>query len=248
MRGFSGDDVILTDGYQKVIEFLAENLKIRKSNSVSSVIYSDNDQVRIETNVGIFSGDYAICSVPLGMLKNNSIAFYPNLPAQLKSSIDRVGFGTVTKLAIKFTNQFWDSDVQYYGTVADETGCWPLWLNYRTFFDESILFGFCFVDCALIADKMFDQNLLNDVLEVIRKVWEDDVSDVAATMRTNCLDDPLSFGAYSFPKPDNSEEDFEILSEPLKGHVFFCGEHTNLRFLATIHGALMSGMRVANQI
>ena len=248
MSGFSGDDVILTDGYQKVIDLLAKNIKIRKNTSVRSVIYSDNDQVKIETNGGIFSGDYAICSVPLGVLKNNSIAFSPDLPSQLQSSIDRVGFGTVTKLAIKFTNQFWDSEVQYYGTVAEETGRWPLWLNYRTFSDENILLGFCFGDYALAADKMSDQNLLNDALEVLRNVWEDDVSNVAAIMRTNWLEDPLSFGAYSFPKPDNSEEDFEIFSEPLKGRVFFCGEHTNLRFLATTHGALMSGMRVANQI
>ena len=248
MIRFSGDDVILTDGYQKVIELLAKNIKIRKNTSVASIIYSNNDQVKIETNSGIFSGDYAICSVPLGVLKNNSIAFYPDLPSQLKSSIDRVGFGTVTKLAIKFTKQFWDSDVQYYGTVAEETGRWPLWLNYKTFSEENILLGFCFGDYALFADKMSDQNLLNDALKVLSNVWKDDVSDVAAIMRTNWLGDPLSFGAYSFPKPDNSEEDFEIFSEPLKGRVFFCGEHTNLRFLANTHGALMSGMRVANQI
>ena len=103
-------------------------------------------------------------------------------------------------------------------------------------------------DYALIADKMPDQTLLNDALRTLRTVWADDVSAVAAIMRTNWLEDPLSFGAYSFPKPDNSEEDFAIFSEPLKGRVFFCGEHTNLRFLATTHGALMSGMRVASQI
>ena len=95
---------------------------------------------------------------------------------------------------------------------------------------------------------MSDQKLLDDALKVLRNVWEDDVSDVAAIMRTNWLGDPYSFGAYSFPSANNSEEDFEIFSEPLKGRVFFCGEHTNLRYLATTHGALMSGMRVANQI
>lgn len=248
MSGFSGDDVILTDGYQKVIDLLAKNIEVRKNTKVNSVLYNDNDRVQIKTNKGIFSGDYAICSVPLGVLKNNSIAFSPELPFQLKSSIDRIGFGTVTKLAIKFTNQFWDTDVQYYGTVAEETGRWPVWLNYKTFSDENILLGFCFGDYALAADKMSDQNLLNDALDVLRNVWEDDVSDVAAIMRTNWLEDPLSFGAYSFPKPDNSEEDFAIFSEPIKGRVFFCGEHTNLRFLATTHGALMSGMRVADQI
>ena len=113
---------------------------------------------------------------------------------------------------------------------------------------KKILMGFCFGDYALIADKMGDQELLQDALAVIGNVWDHDVADVNAIMRTNWLQDPFSFGAYSYPKPDNNHNDFEHLSEPLNGRLFFCGEHTNLRFLATTHGALMSGIRAADQI
>ena len=248
MSGYSGDDVIITSGYDKIIKILAQHLDIRINSPVRSVSYGYSDHVTVETKGETFTSDYVICSVPLGVLKNDSITFSPNLPPYMKTSINKVGFGTVTKLAIKFTSQFWDSDVQYYGTVNENTGRWPLWLNYKTFSDENILMGFCFGDYALTADRMSDQELLNDALEVINNIWEDDVTDVQAILRTSWLKDPFSLGAYSFPASQNTEEDFENLFEPQNERLFFCGEHTNLLYLATTHGALMSGIRVANQI
>ena len=248
MSGYAGDDVIITSGYDKIIKILAQHLDIRINSPVRSVGYGYNDHVTVETKGETFTSDYVICSVPLGVLKNDSIIFSPNLPSDMRSSINKVGFGTVTKLAIKFTNQFWDSDVQYYGTVNEDTGRWPLWLNYKTFSDENILMGFCFGDHALTADRMSDQELLRDALEVINNIWEDDVTDVEAILRTSWLKDPFSLGAYSFPTSQNTEEDFENLFEPQNERLFFCGEHTNLLYLATTHGALMSGIRAANQI
>ena len=248
MSGFSGDDVIITSGYNKIIKFLAQRLDIRIKSPVRSVRYGANDLVAIETKNETFTSDYVICSVPLGVLKNGLIAFSPDLPSDMKTSINKVGFGTVTKLAIKFTDQFWDSDVQYLGTVNEQTGRWPTWLNYRTFSQEKILMGFCFGNYALMADNMSDEELLKDALDTLYKVWGDDVTDVEATLRTSWLTDPFSMGAYSFPKTQNTEDDFENLSEPQNGQLFFCGEHTNLRYLATTHGAVMSGIRVANQI
>ena len=248
MSGYSGDDVIITSGYDKIIKILAQHLDIRINSPVRSVSYGYSDHVTVETKGETFTSDCVICSVPLGVLKNDSINFSPNLPPYMKTSINKVGFGTVTKLAIKFTSQFWDSDVQYYGTVNENTGRWPLWLNYKTFSDENILMGFCFGDYALTADRMSDQELLNDALEVINNIWEDDVTDVQATLRTSWLKDPFSLGAYSFPASQNTEEDFENLFEPQNERLFFCGEHTNLLYLATTHGALLSGIRAANQI
>ena len=248
MSGYSGDDVIITSGYDKIIKILAQHLDIRINSPVRSVSYGYSDHVTVETKGETFTSDYVICSVPLGVLKNDSITFSPNLPPYMKTSINKVGFGTVTKLAIKFTSQFWDSDVQYYGTVNENTGRWPLWLNYKTFSDENILMGFCFGDYALTAYRMSDQELLNDAFEVINNIWEDDVTDVQAILRTSWLKDPFSLGAYSFPASQNTEEDFENLFEPQNERLFFCGEHTNLLYLATTHGALLSGIRAANQI
>ncbi len=248
MSSYLGDDVIITSGYNKIITLLAQNLYIQNKTPVKSISYGLNNHVTVQTKNKTFTGDYVVCSIPLGVLKKGSVKFSPALPSYMKNSIKKTGFGTVTKLAIKFTDQFWDNDIQYYGTVNKDTGRWPLWLNYKTFSQEKILMGLCFGDYAMAADRMSDEELLKDALEVLRNTWEDEVTDVENMLRTSWLEDPYSFGSYSFPKFQNTNEDFENLSEPLNGRLFFCGEHTNLRYLATTHGALLSGMRVANQI
>ena len=108
--------------------------------------------------------------------------------------------------------------------------------------------GLCMGDYARKADSMSKKELTEDGLEVLKNVWEDNVGEVEQVLRTSWLNDPFTKGAYSFPKVDNSKEDFENLAEPLDNKLFFCGEHTNLKYLATTHGALFSGIRAAKEV
>ena len=248
MSGFPTADVIFKDGYDKIINLLAKNLQIQTDTIVKSVNYSSTNNITVSTTSKNYECDYVICSVPLGVLKFNSIEFNPALPEYKQDSIENVGFGTVTKLALKFTDQFWDSDVQYYYTVAKETGRWPVWMNYRTFSKEKILMGLCMGEYAKKADLMSTEELIEDGLKVLKNVWEDDVGEVQNVLRTSWLNDPFTKGAYSFPRVDNSEEDFENLAEPIDNKLFFCGEHTDLEYLATTHGALFTGIRAAKEV
>ena len=248
MSGFPTADVIFKDGYDKIINLLAKNLQIQTDTIVKSVNYSSTNNITVSTTSKNYECDYVICSVPLGVLKFNSIEFNPALPEYKQDSIENVGFGTVTKLALKFTDQFWDSDVQYYYTVAKETGRWPVWMNYRTFSKERILMGLSMGEYAKKADLMSTEELIEDGLKVLKNVWEDDVGEVQNVLRTSWLNDPFTKGAYSFPRVDNSEEDFENLAEPIDNKLFFCGEHTDLEYLATTHGALFTGIRAAKEV
>ncbi len=248
MSGFPTADLIFKDGYDKIINLLAKNLQIQTNSNVKSVNYSSTNNITISTISKNYDCDYVICSVPLGVLKFNSIEFNPSLPRYKQDSIENVGFGTVTKLALKFKDQFWDSDVQYYYTVTQETGRWPVWMNYRTFSKDKILMGLCMGDYAKQADLMLNEELIEDGLKVLKNVWEDDVGEVQNVLRTSWLNDPFTKGAYSFPRVDNSEEDFENLAESVDNRLFFCGEHTDLEYLGTTHGALYTGIRAAKEV
>ena len=248
MSGFPSADVIFVDGYDKIINLLAKNLQIQTNSIVKSVNYSSINNITVYTTSKNYVCDYVICSVPLGVLKFNSIEFKPALPRYKQDSIENVGFGTVTKLALKFKDQFWNSNVQYYFTVAKETGRWPVWMNYRTFSKEKILMGLCMGEYAKKADLMSTEELIEDGLKVLKNVWEDDVGEVQNVLRTSWLNDPFTKGAYSFPKVDNSEEDFKNLAEPIDNRLFFCGEHTALEYLGTTHGAFFTGMRAAEEL
>ena len=248
MSSFPTADVIFKDGYDKIINLLSKNLQIRTNSIVKSVDYRNTGNIKVSTTSKNYECDYVICSIPLGVLKSKSIKFNPTLPRYKQESIEKVGFGTVTKLALKFTDQFWEDDVQYYYTVAKETGRWPVWMNYRTFSKEKILMGLCMGNYAKKADFMSNEELIEDGLNVLKNVWEDDVGEVQSLLRTSWLNDPFTKGAYSFPSVDNSEEDFKNLAEPVDNRLFFCGEHTDLEYLATTHGALFTGIRAAKEV
>ena len=68
-----------------------------------------------------------------GFKKQKNIRFKPSLPKRFQKSIDKLDFGSVTKIAIKFKKIFWDKSTQYFGIATDIKGRWNYWLNYRTF-------------------------------------------------------------------------------------------------------------------
>ena len=69
----------------------------------------------------------------------------------------KIGFGSVTKIAHRFDEPFWDTKIQYFGVNTKEKGRWNYWLNYRTFSKQNILLGLSVGDYALIADNLSER-------------------------------------------------------------------------------------------
>jgi monoamine oxidase len=247
-KAFDTPDVVVTTGYDKILPPLANGVDIRLSHTVTGVAYEKGDGVAVETDQGTFEGDYCICTVPLGILKAEKIAFDPPLPKRYKDSIAKVGFGSVTKLALKFDEPFWDLETQYFGIVTEPKGRWNYWLNYRTFSEENILLGLSVGAYAPIADKMTDAEMTEDGLDVLRQVWGEDVGTPTQVLTTHWSTDPYTLGAYAYPRPGNKKSDFDGLSKVIEDCLFLAGEHTLFDYAGTTHGAYMSGLRAAEEV
>ncbi len=245
---FNKPDVIIKNGYETVVNQLSKNLDINLNQDVNRIDINDNKGVRIQTNNEEYTGDFVICSVPLGILKAKKIKFKPPLPRQYLKSISKIGFGSVTKIAMKFKRPFWDTSTQYFGVSTEEKGRWNYWLNYRTFSHENILLGLSVGDYALVADKMNNEVMKRDALQVLKGVWGSSVTEPIETISTRWSQNKNFLGAYSYPSPGTSPKDYEQLATPINDKLFFCGEHTDFNYSATTHGALISGLRTANDI
>ena len=244
---FPGADIVLTNGYDVILEPLAAGLDIQLDTSVESITYGEQGVI-VVAREREWTGDYVVCSAPLGTLKVGRIRFQPPLPSEFLEAIESLGFGSVTKIALKFDTPFWDPDTQYFGVVTREKGRWPYWVNYRTFSSENILLGLSLGDYALVADRMSDAEMREDALHVLRAVWGAEVGAPGEVRTTHWSTDPTTLGAYTYPRPGTERADFELLSEPVDERLFLVGEHTLFDFAGTTHGALMSGRRAARRI
>lgn len=66
--------------------------------------------------------------------------------------------------------------------------------------------------------------------------------------------DPWARGSYSFVAAGSSGNDYDLMATPVSHtsgglpRLFFAGEHTIRNYPATVHGALLSGLREAGRI
>ena len=103
-------------------------------------------------------------------------------------------------------------------------------------------------DYALIADQMNEKEMKNDAMNVLRDVWGQNIPDPTDILTTRWSKEENILGAYSYPSPGSTPRDYKVLSTPVNGKLFFCGEHTNFDYSATTHGAYLSGIRVVKDI
>ena len=98
-------DVLFPDGYVQIIRRLAEGLKIRLSHSVRSIEWDEKTGVAVETSQGRYEADFAVVTLPLGVLKHRGVEFQPALPESKRGAISRMGMGLLNKTYLKFPRQ-----------------------------------------------------------------------------------------------------------------------------------------------
>jgi monoamine oxidase len=121
-ENFSGEDVIITDGYDKITDFLAQGLDIKLNTRVTAINYGGADKATVTANSITYRADYVLLTVPLGVLKKNVIAFTPELNSDKRQAIANVGMGVINKFVLVWNTPFWDTNLQYIGYTSDIKG------------------------------------------------------------------------------------------------------------------------------
>lgn len=245
---YDGADVILTKGYDQIPKSLADGMDVRFDTVVEAIEYEEGDGAAVYTSKGSFDSYFVICTVPLGVLKKGMIAFDPPLPKAHQKSINEIGFGSVTKLALKFEQPFWPEDVQYLGYVSEPKGRWNYFLNYRTFSPENILLGVSVGDYPFVAEAMSDPDMISDCMGALRAMFGEDIPAPIGHMATRWSEDPHTYGAYSYSAVGNTPADFDRFATPVANTILFAGEHTTFDFHGTTHGAYLTGLAAATLI
>ena len=247
-EAFSGKDVIVTNGYDKIANLLGQGLDIRLNSRVTEVNYTAIKSL-VNVNGDSIEADYVIVSVPLGVLKNNSISFQPSLPALKLSAIQNIQMGNVNKFLFIWDTPFWNTNIQYIGYTPDTKGKFNYFMNMMKFLPTiNGLMTFAFGDYATVTETMTDDQINSEVMAQLKTIYGNSIPNPTNMLRTKWGQNINTFGAYSFATNGTTSADFDTMATEINNKLFFAGEHTERDYRGTVHGAYLSGIREADKI
>ena len=244
---FGGHDVLFPNGYDELIFALAQGQTIKLEHIVNRIEYGNNG-VTIHTNQGEFSGDRAIVTVPLGVLKRRVITFDPPLPDQKNASIQLLDMGVLNKTYLRFPEAFWDTEADLIGHIPEQKGVWAEFVNMYKYTEKPVLLGFNAAAYGRIIEEQTDEQIVDGMMQVLRTIYGNDIPEPEAHLITRWLQDPFSYGSYSHLPPGGASDNYAALADSVGNTLFFAGEATHRNYPATVHGAYLSGERAADDV
>ncbi len=244
---FPGGDWFPVGGFRSVVERLADGLDIRTGAVVERVAH-DAHGVTLRTADGVeHRADYAILTVPLGVLHAGSIEFDPPLPATKRRSIERLEMGCLEKLVMCWEEPFWEPGEGRFVHLADPPGAWPDFVDLRPGLEIPGLVAFGGAETGLAMAALDESDAVEQARAVLERALGRAIPPPAEIRLTRWSSDPFSRGAYSFVPVGATWHDMDRLAKPV-GRLRFAGEATESDYYATVHGAVISGMREAERI
>jgi monoamine oxidase len=261
------------NGYRDLLEILEKRIaacpdvKIHTSAVVESVNWQQQEsEVVANTASGPqkIRGSRIVITVPLALLKAprgepGVVNFNPPLPAEKIAALDRLEMGKVIRTVLRFRDRFWDhvnpqsskTSLSDMGFLFSNDEWFPTWWTSAPR-RLPIITGWAPFECA---EKLSGRNrefvidrglhTLGRLLKVDRHFLQDNLQKAYFHDRQT---DPFSRGAYSYGKV-GSDGAQEALAAPLNDRLFFAGEATDKSGNnGTVHGAMASGYRAANQV
>lgn len=244
---FGGEERIATNGYDTITTYLATGLNIQLNQRVSKIDYS-NSKIKITHNGTESEADYVLVTVPLGVLKTNTIQFLPALPSAKQTAIQKVGMNCVNKFLLTWNTKFWD-DVQYISYTPAIKDKFNYFVNLNKINPSvNALMTFAYADFARQTEAMSDTQIIDEIMMHLKDIYGNSIPNPTNMIRTKWQTNENSFGAYSYTAVGTQMKHFDDLAKEVNDKLFFGGEHTEANYFSTAHGAYLSGIREADKI
>ncbi len=234
----------LLHGYSELMRQAAEGLNLRLSTPVTKVAWA-GDGALVETDAGTFEAAAVVVTLPLGVLRSGSITFEPALSESKREAISCINPGAIGKVVLKFDEFAWPRDMTFLWTPGDtqlwwrpgqgQTGEEPVLTAFFGGKDARAMAARTPSDAAAFAtadlEAITGKRLSSHLVDYRVLVWNNE---------------PYTQMGYSSLPPGGGDLR-AALAAPLAS-LYFAGEATNAVRPATVHGAIESGIRAANEI
>ena len=253
-------------GYMQLAEYLAARVQelggeILQGQAVRSVEW-EAGRVRVETDGGVsFAAPKCVVTLPLCVVQRanrGGMTFRPEPVPVVVSR--RLEVGKVVRFSMVFRRRWWEdaavaipreklAALSFMFTFGELPPVW--WTPYPEP-GRAVLTGWVGGPRSAALSGQTAAQLAAAACQTLGKVFgmpEGAVwSEMVSAHTHDWNGDPYSLGAYSYV-PAGAMEAPRLMCEPVKDTLYFAGEHTDVTgHWGTVHAALRSGLRAAEQV
>ncbi len=190
-----------------------------------------------------------ILTLPIGVLKSGGVEIQPAIPDTIQRSIDSLEMGQAVVVPMMFSEPFWGAEAApgSWSDLADRVS-----FNFPHPVDKggNAIQGWFTGAAAQELSRLGPEAGISRVLQ-----WLEQASgqqNLASKLRwhhfMDWVRDPYTLGSYSITRPGGHGRR-RLLTEPVADTLYFAGEATAPPpHYQTVHGAYLSGKRVAQQV
>jgi monoamine oxidase len=223
-------------------KFLAAGGEFFPSSPVRSITWRPG-RVEILAN-RVFEASKAVITLPLGVLQAGAVQFQPR-PGEILAAADQLVMGPAARVIYAFNRRAWSEGLSFlFAADAVPPTWWTAWPK-----SDSTITGWV---AGRKASQLDLETLPGRGLAILASVLGYPAGKLS-TLATgqwwhDWQKDAHTRGAYSYVAQGGIDASNK-LSAPVEGTLFFAGEHTDISgHWGTVHGALRSGYRAAQQI
>lgn len=213
---------------------------IQLNTIVKKIDYTNSSIVITDSNNNTYSGDKVIITVPITILKSNTIEFIPSLPLEKTIAFSKIGMDAGMKVFLKFNNKFFDQNIiggNISGSYSDE--------SIGKLQNDYVLLAFIMGEQAEYLTSLgSDVEIKNVLLQELDLMYNGQASaSFISCYVQNWTTNPFIKGAYSYSTIGMGDAR-AISAQSINKKIYFAGEAMNLNgHHQTVHGAIETGYR-----
>ena len=244
-RLWSGDDLVVPSGYGNLVARSAAGLDIRLNEPVEAIDWSGSG-VTVTSRSGTLRARTCILTVPIGVLKAETIRFTPALPAATRDALAGLHMGALTKIALKVEGDRFGIAP---GASFLESGKPEGMINFDMYPDgKDLVIGYCGGDFARQISQAGPDEAKAHVTELLATmIGAEFRKTVKAVSFPAWWTDPFARGSYSVCDPGRDAAR-DALAQPIGGRLLIAGEATAGGGAMTVGGATLAGRAAATAL
>lgn len=246
---FAGEDVLFPGGFDRIVDHLAAGLTIRVASPVARIAPAGKGVVLTLRSGEALTGDHALVTVPLGVLKAGDIAFAEALRPSRLRAIGAIGMGVLNKCWLRFDKVAWPARFDWIEWSGPRPGYWAQWLSLARATGAPALLALHAGDEALDMERLSDAEMTAEAHRALQAMFGRTFPAPSGAQITRWSRDPLAYGAYSFNAVGVTPAmRSELAGADWDGRLVFAGEACEPKYFGAAHGAVLSGRKAARAI